>query len=308
MSPPPPVAGPNRHGAAAPVRRQAWQLRAQAARAARRARKQLVVLIPLVVVIATAYRYRVELFGVDKPIRLATAGALVVVGWALARSLGRAMQPRLMRRLEPGTAAMTGFLIRLVTLAAILLASLRIAGLDPGALVLGASFTAVVVGLAAQQTVGNVLAGIVLISAHPFRVGERVRFAGFGMDVEGIVATHGLLYLTLSEGEDLVLVPNATALTMSVRPLREPAAVDLRARLPLGVDPEAIERRISEGVTVLTRGAPHVALEELDGSEIVVRIRATPVVRSEGGRLARDVLEAVAALREEAAEAAPGRG
>jgi small-conductance mechanosensitive channel len=275
-------------------------LRAQAMRAARSARKQLILLIPLLVVIGLAYRYRVELFGLDKPVRLAAAGALVVTGWAIARSLGRALQPRLMRRLEPGTAGITGFLIRLIALVAILLVSLRIAGLDPGALVLGASFTAVIIGLAAQQTIGNVLAGIVLISAHPFRIGERVRFAGFGMDVEGTVATHGLLYLTMSDGEDLVLVPNATALTMSVRPLREPAAVDLRARLPFGVDPVAIEERIAAGVAVPTRATPQISLEEVDGDEIVVRIRAIPVDRSQGGVLAREVLDAIAALRERA--------
>jgi small-conductance mechanosensitive channel len=289
----------------APVWWQASVLRAQAARGARRARKQLIVLIPLLAVIVVAYRYRVELFGVDKPIRLATAGALVVLGWAFARSLGRALQPWLLRTLEPGAVGITGFLIRLVTLAVILLVSLRIAGLDPGAIVLGASFTAVVIGLAAQQTVGNVLAGVVLISAHPFRVGERVRFNGFGMDVEGTVATHGLLYLTLSDGDDLVLIPNSTALTMSVRPLREPAAVDLRARLPFGIDPESIEERIAGGISTPTKGAPEIRLEEVDGDEIVVRIRATPTYRRQGGRLAREVLEALATLRENAADAAP---
>lgn len=63
--------------------------------------------------------------------------------------------------------------------------SLRLAGLQLGTLALGASVTAVIVGLAAQQTVGNVLAGLVLISARPFKIGDRVRLAGFGMDVEG---------------------------------------------------------------------------------------------------------------------------
>ena len=57
------------------------------------------------------------------------------------------------------------------------------------------------------------------------------------MDVEGTVAAHGLLYLTLTDGEERSR-SNNTALTMSIRPLREPAAVDMRARLPLGVDPE----------------------------------------------------------------------
>jgi small conductance mechanosensitive channel len=38
--------------------------------------------------------------------------------------------------------------------------------------------TAIVVGLAAQQTFGNLFAGIVLLSARPFRIGERIRLQG----------------------------------------------------------------------------------------------------------------------------------
>jgi small conductance mechanosensitive channel len=266
--------------------------------AARQARGQLLVLIPLLGAVLAAYLFRRQLFGVDRPVRLATAGAMVLIGWALARNLGRMLQPRLASRLDPGAAGVVGFMVRLVTLVAIVLVSLRLAGLQPRTLALGASFTAVIVGLAAQQTVGNVLAGVVLLSARPFQIGDRVRFNGFGMDVEGTVAAHGLLYLTLTDGDDLVQVPNSTALSMSNRPMREPAAVDMRARLPLGVDPELIQQRISDALSVRTKGPPHVALEEFDPDAIVVRIRAKPADRREGGRLAGEVLAAVASLRQ----------
>jgi small-conductance mechanosensitive channel len=280
------------------VRRHAAALRGQAREAARQARRQLLLLLPLLAIVLGAYLLRRQLFGVDKPVRLATAGAMVLIGWAVARNLGRMLQPRLADPLDPGAAAVVGFIIRLVTLIAIVLVSLRLAGLNPRTVALGASFTAVIVGLAAQQTVGNVLAGVVLLSARPFQVGDRVRFNGFGMDVEGTVAAHGLLYLTLTDGDDLVQVPNATALSMSNRPLREPAAVDMRARLPLGLDPEQIQRQLAESITVRTRRPPHVALEDFDGDSIVVRIRARPADPREGGRLAGEVLDAVSRLRE----------
>jgi hypothetical protein len=85
---------------------------------------------------------------------------------------------------------------------------------------------------------------------------------------------------------------------MSNRPLREPAAVDMRARLPLGLDPEQIQRQLAESITVRTRRPPHVALEDFDGDSIVVRIRARPADPREGGRLAGEVLDAVSRLRE----------
>ncbi|MEA2366866.1 MAG: small conductance mechanosensitive channel [Thermoleophilaceae bacterium] len=279
------------------MRRHAAALRGQAKAAAQQARRQLLVLVPLTVVVLVAYLLRRQLFGVDKPVRLATAGAMVLIGWALARNLGRMLQPRLAQRLDPGAAGVVGFMVRLLTLVTIVLVSLRLAGLKPGTLALGASFTAVIVGLAAQQTVGNVLAGVVLLSARPFQIGDRVRFNGYGMDVEGTVAAHGLLYLTLTDGADLVQVPNSTALAMSNRPMREPAAVDMRARLPADLDPEEIQERLTEAITVRTKGPPHVALEELDADGIVVRIRAKPADDREGGRLAGEVLSAVAALR-----------
>ncbi|NLT05238.1 MAG: mechanosensitive ion channel family protein [Solirubrobacterales bacterium] len=282
-----------------------WALRAQAAEAARRARRQLPLLIGLLAILGVAYAYRRELFGIDRPIRLATAAVLMLLGWSVARNVARALQPRLTRGLDVGTAGVVGFAIQLGLLAAAVLVSLRLAGIPPTTLAAGAGFTAIVVGLAAQQTIGNIFAGIVLLAARPFRVGDRVRFAGFGMDVEGTVAAHGLLYVTMHDGDDLVLVPNNTALTMSARPRREPAAVDMRARLPFGVDPEAVQRAIDRAIGVSTKREPHVALEEFDGDEVVVRVEATPNDPRDGGRLAREVLDAVASFAPRDAGATP---
>ncbi len=280
-------------------------MREQARASARRAWRQLAVLVPLLTATLLAFSFRKEWFGLDKPIRIATAFVLVIVGWGVARGLGRALVARFTERLDPGTGGVLSFLVRLMTIVVILLVSLRIAGLKPGTLALGASFTAVVLGLAAQQTLGNILAGVVLVSARPFSIGDRVRFAGFGMDVEGTVAAHGLLYVTCRDGEDLVLVPNNTALTMSVRPIREPARVDLRARLPQEVDPVAVQERVEEGLTVPTRAAPEINLEEFAGDEVVMRIRATPVASERGALLAREVLRTISAIAREHDARAP---
>jgi small conductance mechanosensitive channel len=279
-------------------------LRAQAAERARGARRKLLLILVLLAGVLAVYRFREALFGLDEPVKIGTAIVMVIIGWAFARQLGAALAPRLLRRLEPGVAGVAGFLIRLVAIVAMLLVALRIAGVEPRALALGASFTAVVFGLAAQQTFGNILAGIVLLSARPFTVGDRVRFAGFGMDVEGVVEGHGLLYVTMRDGDDLVLVPNNTALTMSVRPIREPAGVDMRARLPQDIDPEEVQERVTSALSVETREAPHVALEEYDGDEVVVRIRAVPNDSTEGGALAREVLRAVTEMDTEREQAA----
>ena len=266
--------------------------------AVKRARLQLAVLLPLMAAVLLVYAYRRDLFGStwDTPVRIGTVLALVVLGWQFARDVGRSLGPTLFRRLDPGTAGTVGFLIRLTTILVAFVVAGRIAGLDPRTLAVGGAFTAVVVGLAAQQTLGNLIAGMVLLSARPFRVGDRVRFQGgplAGM-VEGVVSSLGLLYTTLADGDDQIMVPNSVVLSVAVVPLREPAGVDLRARLRPGVTPSDIQRLLEETLMTPVRGEPHVTLEELDGDEVVVRIQAVPENASDGPRLASEVLSAVA--------------
>jgi len=47
-----------------------------------------------------------------------------------------------------------------------------------GNLLVGTAFTAVLLGIAAQQTLGNLFAGVMLMLARPFNVGDQVRMRG----------------------------------------------------------------------------------------------------------------------------------
>ena len=186
----------------------------------------------------------------------------IVAAIALFASAGRSRGtsaarcgPTLFRRLDPGTAGTVGFLIRLALPRGAFLVALRVAGLDPRTLLVGGAFTAVIVGLAAQQTLGNLFAGMVLLSARPFRVGERVRLQGGGLagQLEGVVSSLGLLYTTFARGDDQIMVPNSVVLNVAIVPLREPDGVDLRARLSAGVTPLEIQRLLEEAVTTPVR-------------------------------------------------------
>jgi small conductance mechanosensitive channel len=141
----------------------------------------------------------------------------------------------------------------------------------------------------------------VLISARPFRIGDRVRLQGGGLagQVEGTVASLGLLYVTFAQGEDSIMVPNNVVLSSAVVPLREPAAVDLRARLRPDVKPSEVQRLLHEGVRIPVRSEPHISLEEIDSEEVVVRIAATPESEEDGPRLADEVLSAIASVTRE---------
>jgi small conductance mechanosensitive channel len=263
---------------------------------AQRARGGVVVFLILIAAVLLLFSKRQSLFpGLNTPVRIATVAALVVLGWGLARQLGRGVAPQLFRRMDPGTAGTVGFLIRLLTIALMLAVALRIAGLKADTLAVGGAFTAIVLGLAAQQTLSNLFAGLVLISTRPFRVGERVRFQGGSLagQIEGIVGSLGLFYTTLVDGADRILVPNNTVLQIAVSPLREPERVELRARFDAGTTPTEVQRLIEQNVTTDTRYPPNISLEELDRDEVVVRITATPQNPAEGARLASEILAAV---------------
>ncbi len=268
------------------------------AKAVRRARLETVVLLVLIVGVVVLYELREQLFGVDLPVRVVAAVALVVFGWAFARDLGRSFGPALFRRMDPAAAGTIGFLIRLVGMAIFTLVALRIAGLDDRGFVPAAAATAVILGLAAQQTLGNVFAGIVLLSARPFVVGDRVRLQGGDLagDLEGTVSSLGLLHTVFANGDDATLVPNRTVLGVAIIPLREPAGVNLRARLRPGVTPADVQRLLETTVQTPIRGEPRILLEEIDGDEVVVRIQATPESPSDGAQLASEVLAGVRAV------------
>src|SRR5947199_937481 len=68
------------------------------------ARRRVLLLAPLVVGVVFVNYYRMPLFHMDEPIRLACALALVGLGAWFARDAGRAVGPAMLRRVDPATA------------------------------------------------------------------------------------------------------------------------------------------------------------------------------------------------------------
>ncbi|HEY5142408.1 MAG TPA: mechanosensitive ion channel family protein [Solirubrobacteraceae bacterium] len=268
--------------------------------AVKRARVEATILLVLLAGVLVVYAERRTLFGpgFDTPVSILAAVALIALAWQFARDVGRALSPVFYRRMSPATAGTVGFLVRLVFVIASTIVALRIAGLTPKQLALGGAFTAVVLGLAAQQTIGNLFAGTVLLSARPFRVGDRVRMQGGPLagTVEGVVSSLGLLYTTLANGADQVMVPNSVVLNSAVVPLREPAGIDVLVRLQPGSTPSTVQRALDDQLTVPLRRPAGVSLEELEGHEVTVRVQALPLHPTDGPMLADEVLAAVRPL------------
>ena len=270
-------------------------------RTVRRAQRELLVLLPLLIAVLVVYYHSKEILGLPKSnvwVEWITVVALLAIGWTFARDVGRAAGPTFFRRMDPATAGTVGFLIRLLTMGITLLIALSVAEVNTGSLIAGSAFTAVVLGLAAQQTLGNLFAGMVLLTARPFRVGERVRLqaGAVGGAVEGIVSSLGLLYTTLAHGEDQILIPNNVVLAAAVVPLREPEPINVKVRLGAGVRPSHVQAILDDQITTPTRAAASVLLEELDGADVVVRVQATPERATDGAHLADEVILALSSV------------
>jgi len=87
--------------------------------------------------------------------------------------------------------------------------------------VLGGAITGILLGIAAQQTLANLFAGIVLLLSRPFTVGQwvRIRSGALGGQLDGTVTEIGITYVHLDTGEGVMALPNSQVLAAAVGPL-----------------------------------------------------------------------------------------
>ncbi len=156
---------------------------------------------------------------------LVSGGCAVASGLlALAATLGLSGKAR--EALEPaiGTAhaAVARYAIVLAGGLASLLITLQLLNVSVTNLILGGAFTAVLIGIAAQQSLGNLFAGLVLLLARPFAVGDSVRMRAGALSgqIDGVVTDIGITYVRLETDEGKLSVPNSQVLAAAVGPLR----------------------------------------------------------------------------------------
>jgi small-conductance mechanosensitive channel len=105
----------------------------------------------------------------------------------------------------------------------------------------------IVVGFAAQRTIGNFIAGLLIAFSQPIRLGDYVEVEGF----RGVVEEIGLTYTFIRvEDNDRLVVPNEkiasdTIRNSSIRSRKKLAHVTLQ--VPLGTDLEAVGDVLREG-------------------------------------------------------------
>jgi len=146
----------------------------------------------------------------------AVVAMLVVGGFTVrwfAQSLGRLV--------TQGSVVSAGAVVRLVTTGVgylvVLFFSFAVLGVSLERLLIGAGVAGVVLGIAAQQSLANVFAAVVLILARPFKVGERVviRSAAFGL-LNAEVLAIGLTYVVVRTDTGTLRIPNSAMLASAI--------------------------------------------------------------------------------------------
>jgi len=155
----------------------------------------------------------VELFGVDI-YTIIWVIVIAVVAIAFERLFTRYLSHFAKRaKLERSAANNLALTFRIIILIAAVLAISRVGGLQPEWIVSISAIGGAAVGFASQKTLGNFMAGLFLLAARPFRVGDYVRIG----TVEGIVQEVTLNYTkVLTIGNNTVSISNLQILDRDI--------------------------------------------------------------------------------------------
>lgn len=173
----------------------------------------------------TSYEQHLDSFGEKghatiKLITAGTAAAFCVLAAGGTMGLSGRAREMLQPRVGSAHAAVVRYSILLAGTLTTLFVTLQLFKIPIGQLVLGGALTGVVLGLAGQQTLSNLFAGIVLLLSRPFNVGDkiRVRSGAMGGIMEGTVSEIGITYVRLDTGDGVLALPNAQVLSAAVGP------------------------------------------------------------------------------------------
>ena len=147
------------------------------------------------------------------------------------------------------------------------------------ALLAGASIASVVIGLAAQSTLGNLVAGISITIYRPFRLGDTIQVAAPTGTEIGVVEMISLGYTSLrtADGRSVVL-PNAlvaSQVSINLGSTYMPALVTVTIRVSRDADVEAA-RQLALDVAAATVGEKAVLgsfLTKVEATAAVLELR-----------------------------------
>ena len=163
-----------------------------------------------------------------KLVRWISAGVLLVFGLIAVERITTAVGMIVSNRFSPVAGSGVRVMSRVVGYLFVAFAVLALLEVSIERLLVGVGLAGVVLGIAAQQSLGNVFAGLVLLFARPFGVGDhiRIRSGALGGVFDAWVRDVSLTYVTLQTDDGLLKVPNSAMLAAGVGQLGVPRPPD----------------------------------------------------------------------------------
>jgi small-conductance mechanosensitive channel len=168
------------------------------------------------------------------------------------------------------------------------------------ALLAGASVASVVIGLAAQSTLGNLVAGVSITIYRPFRLGDTLQVAAPTGTEIGIVELISLGYTTLrAQDGHLIVLPNSIAasqVTINLNDTYLPGPFSISIRLSRDANVEAA-RLLAVDIAKEHLGEKAVVgcyLTKVDDSAVILELRLLAPNAAQRDSLRSTVMAALA--------------
>ncbi len=148
---------------------------------------------------------------------------LVVAGVVAVRHIAADMGRVITRQSVQSAGAVVRLVATGVGYAIVLFATFAVLGVSLQRLLIGAGVAGVVLGIAAQQSLANIFASLVLLFARPFGVGDHIRIRSGTIGVlDARVVGIGLTYVTVRTEDGVLKIPNSVMLASGIGQLASP--------------------------------------------------------------------------------------
>ena len=198
--------------------------------------------------------------------------AAMIIGKVFALNLRRSLKDKVKKEHQRSIIRITYLIIIIFALFLIL----PILGVDPSGLLVAAGFLGLVIGLASQSVIGNLVAGVFLVIEKPMKVGDQVEVEGKMGYVEDVK-----IMSTIIRTYDgvFVRIPNEKVFTTNISNLVAHAArrleytVGIRYRDDADKAVAVIKDIIDKHPLTLKNPEPMVYVKELGNSSVDIMVR-----------------------------------
>ncbi|RIV22850.1 mechanosensitive ion channel family protein [Alicyclobacillaceae bacterium I2511] len=154
----------------------------------------------------------------------------------------------------------------------VLVVALHLLQIKIGSILVGGALTGVIVGIAAQSTLSNLFAGVLLFTLRPFSIGNFVTLRTWmfsGIEYSGTVIDINWYYTVLMDGTQKRILPNSSILISAITIIADTGIQLYTLPLPYTVSAHNFEQALQQAVA----GPATVLVREFGEDTYTVQVR-----------------------------------